>query len=863
MDGGEALAGDLEVRQERGRAGHVDDHDRGAGLLELGGDDVAGLAGDDGEGDERGRDVEVLEGARHAVLAADGGRTELELRFERAEERHERLAPAGGILAELFEIFLERQARAGRIAAGGGQAGERFHHRADRAVARGPLGDDGIEAVGHDRADVRLAAEDRELGGHRFLWGRLRRATERMQHRVGADRGIEALDQAALGGVRESGDGLQEIVGRRRGAGLEGVLRSVGREHLRGRGLRHAVGVEEVAGDVDDALAAPFHDQATGVGDVGDLHRFEVLAAGGGEEGGDVLGLEDDGHAFLRFGQRDLGTIEAVILERHAVEVDVERRGELADGDGDAAGAEVIATLDQAADGRIAEETLQLALGRGVALLDLGGILESGLGVFLRGTRRATHAVAARAATDEHDDVARSRHLAAHAITGTRGDDRADLHALSHVARVVVFGDQAGRETDLVAVRGVAGGRAGGDLALRELARERLLVRRERIAGARHAHRLIHVGAAGKRVADRAAETGGRAAEGLDLRRVVMRLVLEHHQPLLDAAVDLDRDDDRSGVHLFGVFHVIELARALQFAAGDGCDVHQADRLALAVEAEAHRLVAFPRGFEGRQQRRIRELDRLQFGEEGRVAAVVGPIRVEQLDLRDRRLAAGLVAEVRLAELQVGVGHREAELLAEGGEGGDVLGQEARERSDRGRRGRGATERGGLGEVGFAGVDRIDQVGLDALQVFGRGAAYHEGAGRGDDRAFAAGDDLEALRGRIGALVELAGQELDREGRLMGGEREAFFRHVVDGRLGEDRRDRLADGGLRGALDVVTLEDAEAFQAREAERVPQVMQEMVGFGPEIGFLLDEKALHEVSPTLLRVGAGGQGETIHG
>ena len=120
----EALAGELEVRQERGRAGHVDDHDRGAGLLELGGDDVAGLAGDDGEGDERGRDVEVLEGARHAVLAADGGRAELELRFERAEERHERLAPAGRILAELFEILLERQARAGRIAAGGGEAGD-------------------------------------------------------------------------------------------------------------------------------------------------------------------------------------------------------------------------------------------------------------------------------------------------------------------------------------------------------------------------------------------------------------------------------------------------------------------------------------------------------------------------------------------------------------------------------------------------------------------------------------------------------------------------------------------------------------------------------------------------------------------
>jgi len=74
VDGRKAFAGELEVRQERGRAGHVDDHDRGAGLLELGGDDLAGLARDDGERDERGRDVEVLERTRHAVLAADGGR---------------------------------------------------------------------------------------------------------------------------------------------------------------------------------------------------------------------------------------------------------------------------------------------------------------------------------------------------------------------------------------------------------------------------------------------------------------------------------------------------------------------------------------------------------------------------------------------------------------------------------------------------------------------------------------------------------------------------------------------------------------------------------------------------------------------
>ena len=72
---------------------------------------------------------------------------------------------------------------------------------------------------------------------------------------------------------------------------------------------------------------------------------------------------------------------------------------------------------------------------------------------------------------------------------------------------------------------------------------------------------------------------------------------------------------------------------------------------------------------------------------------------------------------------------------------------------------------------------------------------------------------------------------------------------VVDGRFGKDRRERLANGFVGGTLHVIALEDAEALQARELERVTEVTEEPLGFGAEGGLLFDKKAFHEVSPTL--------------
>jgi hypothetical protein len=175
--------------------------------------------------------------------------------------------------------------------------------------------------------------------------------------------------------------------------------------------------------------------------------------------------------------------------------------------------------------------------------------------------------------------------------------------------------------------------------------------------------------------------------------------------------------------------------------------------------------------------------------------------------------------------------------------------KEILECSHGGRHRSGAAERAGLGEVGLSGLDRVDEVSLDALQVIGGGTTDDERAGGPDDGTLPSPDDLEALGGGVGALVELTRQELDREGDLARGQGEGFQVHVVHWWLGKDRRDSLADSLLGSPFDVVTLEDPETLQAGQAEGITEVTEETFGFRAEGGLLFDKKAFHEVSPTL--------------
>jgi len=72
-------------------------------------------------------------------------------------------------------------------------------------VARGPLGNLGVEPVGHNGAGIGFAGQDWQFGRHRLLGGGLGRPAERVQDRIRPDRGIKTLHHAPLGGIREVG----------------------------------------------------------------------------------------------------------------------------------------------------------------------------------------------------------------------------------------------------------------------------------------------------------------------------------------------------------------------------------------------------------------------------------------------------------------------------------------------------------------------------------------------------------------------------------------------------------------------------------------------------------------------------------
>ena len=77
------------------------------GALELGAHRMVDRTDSRREAHERRRNVEVLEAARHGVLAANGAHAQVDLGHERAEQRRGGLTPALGDVAQRTEILLE------------------------------------------------------------------------------------------------------------------------------------------------------------------------------------------------------------------------------------------------------------------------------------------------------------------------------------------------------------------------------------------------------------------------------------------------------------------------------------------------------------------------------------------------------------------------------------------------------------------------------------------------------------------------------------------------------------------------------------------------------------------------------------
>ena len=128
--------------------------------LELGRDRLLALLRRDGERDEGRGHVDVLEGAAHAVLAADGSHAEVTLCTVRSEQRRKGLAPALRLAHGLLEILLESEINFLCARPRRDQFRDAFDDGEIGAVEGALFADKGVKPPGHERTSVCFAIFD-------------------------------------------------------------------------------------------------------------------------------------------------------------------------------------------------------------------------------------------------------------------------------------------------------------------------------------------------------------------------------------------------------------------------------------------------------------------------------------------------------------------------------------------------------------------------------------------------------------------------------------------------------------------------------------------------------------------------------
>ena len=304
---------------------------------------------------------------------------------------------------------------------------------------------------------------------------------------------------------------------------------------------------------------------------------------------------------------------------------------------------------------------------------------------------------------------------------------------------------------------------------------------------------------------------------------MVVGFVLEQEQPILIMAIHINLYLDGAGVDFFGFIKILQNAVLLEPLRADGAHIHEAYRLFVAAKLVTHLKILIERGLHGR----VIDLHIIKLCAERGVTAMIGPIRVDHLDFRDRRITLFL-GEVSTAELQISQIHGQAtiddELLeigvAHGAEAFDDL-HLARYRHLRFQRGLGF-------QRSFARLDRVDHIMLDGGDIGVAQLAFKRiHFGGTNSRTLSLGDQLNAFAGGIRTLVELAGQILHSkhnirtEIRQIGG-------NIIDLRLTEHGRGSLCEQFLANAFHVITIDETHILQRCDAKNGLQLVGELPG-----------------------------------
>ena len=314
---------------------------------------------------------------------------------------------------------------------------------------------------------------------------------------------------------------------------------------------------------------------------------------------------------------------------------------------------------------------------------------------------------------------------------------------------------------------------------------------------------------------------------------MVVGLVFEEQQPGLVALLGLHLDFDGAGVDLLRLVKAGQGPLLFKGARRDGGKVHQADRLCHAEGRSGLQVVLI-----GSLQQGVFKGDLVNHGAEGGVPAVVGPVGVNHAQLGQRGVAA-LFGEVVKADVEVGLVHGKAVV---GQKGGLVLhGAKALEHRHAGGDVKALGQRVVGGKLGLARLHGVDEVGLDARDVLLAELSREQvDAGGAHGGPLALGENLDALRGRVGALVELAGQVLNGKGRI-------GLRQLV---VGEVELGLREDGGAAGfkkrlvkPFHIIAVEQAQPLERLNAEQRAKVGEKGSGLPCQGRFLFHIKTCH--------------------
>ena len=576
--------------------------------------------------------------------------------------------------------------------------------------------------------------------------------------------------------------------------------------------LFRTVGIEEFPADIDDFRAVPCHPKPIVVCHTGNGRCRKIFHVRKLQEGVHILGCYHNRHALLTFADCQFGTVQTLVFFRDCVKVDRQPVRKFSDGNRDAARAEIVALLDFAAGVRIAEQPLQFALLGSVSFLHFRAAgLEGLFGVGFGRAGCAAASVAPGRTAQKDDHISGGGNFAPHVAFGRCGNHRADFHPLGGVTGMINFIHDSRGKPDLVAVGGIACCGGGYDLPLRQFSFDGLFHRRQGVCRAADPHCAVDIGTSRKRVADRAADAGGSAAERFDLRRVVVGLVLEQEQPRLAHAVRFHLDFDCAGVDFIAFVQIGQFSFPFQRPDGDGGNVHQTDR-----SGSAELLPQFLVFFIGFLQERILKRDVVDNRQKRCVAAVIGPVSIRHAEFRNGRIAV-LGAKIVLKERKVVRVHGKSVFPAERVQFRAVKAGKAVQRCHPLRNLVGNPERFGQFQRRLPRFHRVDNIFFDRADIRIRQIpGENVNLCRSDQRALGFGKNLNALRRRIRPLIELSRQIF--HGKHRAAPRVKTVAHRVQLRFGKDG---LFGGGKQlggNVFRVIAVDDAHAAQCGDAEQ---------------------------------------------